>query len=108
MKKNKIGRALYKNIFMFSLLLIVVIAISAMGILYYWSFYRYDHLFEDRIIDVKTLENAKKIGAENEWLLGVNTHSIDVLEATYNKDIKDHIYNQALTQEKVIQYYLLY
>lgn len=40
MKKNKIGRALYKNIFMFSLLLIVVIAISAMGILYYWSFYR--------------------------------------------------------------------
>lgn len=105
MKKNKIGRALYKNIFMFSLLLIVVIAISAMGILYYWSFYRYDHLFEDRIIDVKTLENAKKIGAENEWLLGVNTHSIDVLEATYNKDIKDHIYNQALTQEKVIQYY---
>lgn len=90
---------------MFSLLLIVVIAISAMGILYYWSFYRYDHLFEDRIIDVKTLENAKKIGAENEWLLGVNTHSIDVLEATYNKDIKDHIYNQALTQEKVIQYY---
>lgn len=105
MKKNKIDRALYKNIFMFSLLLIVVIAISAMGILYYWSFYRYDHLFEDRIIDVKTLENAKKIGAENEWLLGVNTHSIDVLEATYNKDIKDHIYNQALTQEKVIQYY---
>ncbi len=105
MKKNKIVGTLYKKIFVLSLLLIVIITIAAMSIIYYWSFYHYNHIFEDRVIDEETLKYAKEIGVENEWLLGVNTHSIDVLEATYNKNVRDHIYNQALTQEKITQYY---
>lgn len=103
--KKLIKNRFYKKIFIFSILIIITINLLTIGIIYYWSFYYYNHIFEDRIIDQETLKYNKELGVENTWLLGVNTHSIDVLEATYNKTISDHIYQQALTQNEVIKYY---
>ena len=105
MKRNNNGRSFYGKIFALSALLIVTIAVAAMGIIYYWSFYHYNRIFEDRVIDEQTLKYAQSLGVENEWLLGVNTHSIDILEATYNKKVSDHIHEKALTQEDITQYY---
>ena len=85
--KKLIKNRFYKKIFIFSILIIITINLLTIGIIYYWSFYYYNHIFEDRIIDQETLKYNKELGVENTWLLGVNTHSIDVLEATYNKTI---------------------
>lgn len=86
--KKLIKNRFYKKIFIFSILIIITINLLTIGIIYYWSFYYYNHIFEDRIIDQETLKYNKELGVENTWLLGVNTHSIDVLEATYNKNYK--------------------
>lgn len=45
------------------------------------------------------------MGIKNEWLLGVSTDSIDVLEATYNEETRDHIYQQALNQQEIEKFY---
>lgn len=95
----------YGKIFFISVLLIVVIAVASLSVVYYWSFYHYNRIFEDRVIDEYTLKNAESIGIENEWILGINTKSIDVLEVIYNKEVSEHIHRQALSQEELSKIY---
>ena len=55
---------------------------------------------------MKKISNMpQKWASKNEWLLGVSTDSIDVLEATYNEETRDHIYQQALNQQEIEKFY---
>ena len=104
-RKRTLNQQFYKKFFIISVIFAFAIAVFALGIIYYWSFYHYNHIFEDRVIDEQNLKYDEELGIKNEWLLGVTTDSIDVLEATYNEDIKNHIYQQALSQQEVEKFY---
>ena len=104
-RKEAINQRFYKNFFIISVILAFAIAAASLCIIYYWSFYHYNHIFEDRIIDEENLKYAAEMGIKNEWLLGVSTDSIDVLEATYNEETRDHIYQQALNQQEIEKFY---
>ena len=104
-RKKTLNQRFYKKFFIISVIFAFVIAVFALGIIYYWSFYHYNHIFEDRVIDEQNLKYDEELGIKNEWLLGVTTDSIDVLEATYNEDIKNHIYRKALSQQEVEKFY---
>lgn len=104
-RKKTLNQRFYKKIFIISVIFAFAIAVFALGIIYYWSFYHYNHIFEDRVIDEQNLKYDEELGIKNEWLLGVTTDSIDVLEATYNEDIKNHIYRKALSQQEVEKFY---
>ena len=103
--KKTLNKRFYKKFFIISVIFAFAIAVFALGIIYYWSFYHYNHIFEDRVIDEQNLKYDEELGIKNEWLLGVTTDSIDVLEATYNEDIKNHIYRKALSQQEVEKFY---
>ena len=104
-RKKTLNQRFYKKFFIISVIFAFAIAVSALCIIYYWSFYHYNHIFEDRVIDEQNLKYAEEMGIKNEWLLGVSTDSIDVLEATYNENIKNHIYQQALSQQEIKKFY---
>lgn len=104
-KKKNSQSTILQKIFIISVIFAFAIAVFALGIIYYWSFYHYNHIFEDRVIDEQNLKYDEELGIKNEWLLGVTTDSIDVLEATYNEDIKNHIYRKALSQQEVEKFY---
>ena len=82
-RKKTLNQRFYK-IYLYSIFAFAI-AVFALGIIYYWSFYHYNHIFEDRVIDEQNLKYDEELGIKNEWLLGVTTDSIDVLEATYNE-----------------------
>ena len=103
--KKTLNQRFYKKFIIISVIFAFAIAVFALGIIYYWSFYHYNHIFEDRVIDEQNLKYDEELGIKNEWLLGVTTDSIDVLEATYNEDIKNHIYRKALSQQEVEKFY---
>ena len=50
-RKEAINQRFYKNFFIISVILAFAIAAASLCIIYYWSFYHYNHIFEDRIID---------------------------------------------------------
>lgn len=104
-RKKTPNQRFYKKFFIISVIFAFAIAVFALGIIYYWSFYHYNHIFEDRVIDEQNLKYDEELGIKNEWLLGVTTDSIDVLEATYNEDIKNHIYRKALSQQEAEKFY---
>ena len=80
-KKKKLSiNDFTKKFFIISVIFAFAIAVFALGIIYYWSFYHYNHIFEDRVIDEQNLKYDEELGIKNEWLLGVTTDSIDVLD----------------------------
>ena len=100
-KKESINQRFYKKFFIISVIFAFAIAAVSLCIIYYWSFYHYNHIFEDRVIDEENLKYAEEMGIKNEWLLGVSTDSIDILEATYNEETMNHIHHQALNQQEI-------
>lgn len=104
-KKESINQRFYKKFFIISVIFAFAIAAVSLCIIYYWSFYHYNHIFEDRVIDEENLKYAEEMGIKNEWLLGVSTDSIDILEATYNEETMNHIHQQALNQQEIEKFY---
>lgn len=105
MKIYKSNQYFRKRLFILNLIFILIITITSLFIVYYWSFYHFKNIFEDRVIDEYTLKNAESLGIENEWILGVSTHSVDVLELTYGKEVSEHIKKNALTQDEIYKLY---
>ena len=104
-KKNSQSTILQKIFYLYQLfsllqLLFSLLALSTIGLFTIITIF-----FEDRVIDEQNLKYDEELGIKNEWLLGVTTDSIDVLEATYNEDIKNHIYRKALSQQEVEKFY---
>ncbi len=68
------------------------------------------------MIDQFTEERNLDIGLDNEWILGVTAHHIDVVEAIHGTATAEHIYEEALKQidkvkayrEKVDDKYIIY
>lgn len=103
--KKKNSSWLYRRLFIYSAIFIFLICAVSLGITWYWSFYHFKNIFEDRVIDEYTLKYSEQLGIENEWVLGVSTHSIDVLEATHGDATAEHIRQKALTQEEIYRFY---
>ena len=103
MRKNKSW--LFKNIIILTSSFIVLIILITMGIVYYWSFYHFSNIFEDRIIDEYTIEDNEELGVKNEWILGVTTDSIDVLEAIHGKKVANNIVDNAMSQKEITKLY---
>ena len=75
-KKNSQINDFTKKFLLYQLFSLLQFAVFALGIIYYWSFYHYNHIFEDRVIDEQNLKYDEELGIKNEWLLGVTTDSI--------------------------------
>lgn len=103
MKKKKSW--LFKNITILTSSFIVLIILITMGIVYYWSFHHFSNVFEDRIIDEYTIEDNEELGVKNEWILGVTTDSIDVLEAIHGKNVASNIVDNAISQKEITKLY---
>ncbi|MDO5746862.1 MAG: HAMP domain-containing sensor histidine kinase [Actinomycetaceae bacterium] len=69
----------------------VFIVVFFMGsvILYWGSYYYFGSIFEDRVIDEYTYEKQKELGIENEWIVGVTAHNIDVVQAVHGDKVRD-------------------
>ena len=104
-KRNKNNQWLYSRFFIPNIIFIAIVSFLSLGIIYYWSFYHFSNIFEDRVIDEYTLKYSEDLGIKNEWLLGVTTHSVDVLEATHGKATRDYIESCALEQEEIYKLY---
>ena len=70
-----------KRMLISSAFFILIVTLLCLGVVYYWSFFHFSHLFEDRVIDQLTFQKKIRIWeSKNEWILGVTTDSIDVVE----------------------------
>ncbi|WP_303969923.1 HAMP domain-containing sensor histidine kinase [Sporosarcina ureae] len=95
---------------------ITLMSIASVAIVYFWSYYYFGKIFEDRIIDEYTYEKNEERGVYNEWILGVTAHSIDIVEAIHGQLTAEHILDQSVEQmkesevyrEKIDGKYLLY
>lgn len=95
---------------------ITLMSIASVAIVYFWSYYYFGKIFEDRIIDEYTYEKNEERGVYNEWILGVTAHSIDIVEAIHGQPTAEYIMDHAVEQmeesevyrEKVEGKYLLY
>ncbi|ARD47088.1 HAMP domain-containing sensor histidine kinase [Sporosarcina sp. P33] len=95
---------------------ITLISITSITIVYFWSYYYFGKIFEDRIIDEYTYEKNEERGVYNEWILGVTAHSIDIVDAIHGEPTAEYIMDQATEQmeeskvyrEEVDGKYLLY
>ena len=96
---------LFGKLTLYMILFISLICISTISIVYYWSYYNYGNLFEDRVIHSYTHEKNQEMGIYNEWILGVTTDSIDVVEAIHTKEVAEHILEQAHAQEEMMKVY---
>lgn len=81
-----------------TLCFIFVVSGLSLGVVYYWSFYHFSNLFEDRVIDAYTFQKNQDMGIKNEWILGVTTDSIDVVESIHGKKVAEQIVNSAEIQ----------
>lgn len=82
-----------------TILFILVITVLCLGVVYYWSFIHFSQLFEDRVIDQYTFQRNQDMGIKNEWILGVTTDSIDVVQSIHGSKTAQRIQEQALNQE---------
>lgn len=116
MKVKKKQPWLFTKITLFMAVFITIICVVVIGIVYFWSYYYFGHIFEDKVIDQFTEERNLDIGLDNEWILGVTAHHIDVVQAIHGTATAEHIYEEALNQvdrvkayrEKVDDKYILY
>ncbi len=88
-----------------NILFILCVSLLSLSVIYYWSFYHFANLFEDRVIDSYTFEKLEDMGVANEWILGVTTNSIDVVESIHKQEVADTIYQQAKSQTVPSQLY---
>ena len=79
-----------------------ILAVSglSLGVVYYWSFYHFSNLFEDRVIDEYTFQRNQDMGVKNEWILGVTTDSIDVVESIHDTKVAKEIEKSAKMQKE--------
>lgn len=88
-----------------TLLFILVISTLCLAVVYYWSFIHFRNLFEDRVIDQYTFQQNQSMGVKNQWILGVTTDSIDVVEGIHGESVAARIQQRALTQQEQEQLY---
>ncbi len=81
-----------------TILFILIIAASSLFVVYYWSFYHFSKIFEDRVIDEYTFQKKQDMGIKNEWILGVTTDSIDVVESIHKDKVARIIQERAEKQ----------
>lgn len=103
MMKNQKG--FQQRMLLSTMLFILVITLLCLGVVYYWSFVHFSRLFEDRVIDQYTFQQNQDMGVENEWILGVTTHSIDIVESIHGPTAAQRIQQQALNQEQAEKLY---
>lgn len=83
----------------------MIITIISLTVVYYWSFYHFANLFEDRVIDEYTFQKKQDMGVTNEWILGVTTHSIDVVRGIHGDKTADVLEDKALNQQELTKLY---
>ncbi len=103
MKKKQHG--FQKRILFGTVSFISVITILSLIVVYYWSFYHFSHIFEDRVIDQYTFQKNKDMGVKNEWIMGITTDSIDVVESIHGEAVANRIEQQAMEQEEITKLY---
>lgn len=87
------------------IILFISVFIIGLGILYGWSYYYYGSRFEDRVIDEYTYQKKQDMGVNNEWIVGVTTDNIDVVEAIHGKEVKRLVEDLKNRQAKNKQIY---
>lgn len=87
-----------KRMLISTVFFIFIITILCLGVVYYWSFFHFSHLFEDRVIDQYTFQKNHDMGIKNEWILGVTTDSIDVVEGIHGEKVAQQIQTHACEQ----------
>lgn len=100
--KNKTIRA---KIILSTIVFTLCVAGISLSVVYYWSFYHFSKIFEDRVIDEYTFEKKRDMGIKNEWLLGVTTDSIDVIRGIHGPNTAQTLEEQAKHQEEVSKLY---
>lgn len=101
----KIKNWLFTKLAIYSTLSVFFTCMGAICITYFWGYYNYENLFEDRIIQQYTREKNIEMGINNEWILGVTTDSIDVIEAVHADKVAKHIQKKALSQTEILKIY---
>ena len=94
-----------KRMLISSAFFILIVTLLCLGVVYYWSFFHFSHLFEDRVIDQLTFQKNQDMGIKNEWILGVTTDSIDVVEGIHGAKVAQQIQEHAHEQEEVKELY---
>ncbi|MGB3161005.1 MAG: HAMP domain-containing sensor histidine kinase [Carnobacterium sp.] len=85
--------------------LFIIVFIIGLGILYGWSYYYFGTIFEDRVINEYTYQKKQNMGVNNEWIVGVTTDNIDVVEAIHGEKVKKIIEDLKKSQDKNKQIY---
>lgn len=112
--KNK--KTLYFKLSVYFSALIIIVCMVSMGIIYFWSYYYFSKIFEDKVIEMHTHDTNQSLQIKDEWILGVTAHSIDLVEAIHGEEVADRIHEDAkdqliqtkLYKEKIADKYLMY
>lgn len=71
----------------------------ALGLLlYFWYDHSFSNTFEDYVIDDKTEQYYLDRGIKDEWLLGVTSDSIDLVDAVFDEPVASRILERAQHQ----------
>ncbi len=82
----------------YSICFSLIIMSTSLLAIYYWSFTYFKNTFEDKVISTHTLNKKENMGIKNEWILGVSTNSIEVIQNIHGNEVASIIKDRALNQ----------
>ncbi len=83
-----------------TILFTIAVTGVSLFVVYYWSFFHFSQIFEDRVIDEYTFAKKQDMGVENEWILGVTTDSIDVVQGIHKDNVANTLKEKAEKQKE--------
>lgn len=98
-------RSIKFKFIIYGILFGLIIMSTSILTVYYWSFTYFEKLFEDQIISTHTLNKKETLGVKNEWILGVSTNSIEVVQGVHGDELATIIEDRAQSQKESNQFY---
>lgn len=96
--KNKYW--LFKKLVVSVVCLTTIMCVLCIFIIYFFAYYNYEKTFEDKIIHKYNYEKNMEIGVYDEWIIGVTTDNIEVLEAIHKEETAKKILENAKLQKE--------
>lgn len=97
-------RSIKFKFIIYGILFGLIIMSTSILTVYYWSFTYFEKLFEDQIISTHTLNKKETLGVKNEWILGVSTNSIEVVQGVHGDELATIIEDRAQSQKNPINF----
>lgn len=99
------NRAFSTKLIITTSIMLSLIILIGFGIFYYYSYKTFANNFEDYVIDEHTSQEYLDKDIKNEWVLGVTTHSINLVQAVHGDKVAEELLEKAESQVETSKLY---